>query len=124
VPVNPVSAQPVGPAPVAAPAMPTSAPVTPGVAPTSTLTVSKTVSYSSPAGKEEINFAITTENGIVTALSVTPKTDHPVSNNYQKVFATNAPAQVVGKSLKGLKVSTVSGASLTTWSFNEFVAGF
>jgi hypothetical protein len=80
----------------------------------STETFSKTVSYLSPAGQDEITFSLETKEGIITSLVVTPKTANPVSSNYQKNFASKAPAQVVGKALKGLKVSTVSGGSLTT----------
>ena len=132
--VSEPSSMPVPPAPVkSTPTSGASMPVPPSTNPTQPASVppapqakietfSKTMSYSSPGGQDEVTFSVETKDGIITSLAVTPKGSNPVSINYQKNFASKAPAQVVGKSLKGLKVSTVSGASLTTWAFNEFVA--
>ena len=97
----------IAPTPATSPVSPAPAPVTnsstPAPAPvapqTKIETLSKTVSYLSPAGQENITFSIKTKDGIITNLSVTPQASHPVSSGYQTSFASNAPALIVGKSL-------------------------
>lgn len=59
------------------------------------------------------------EKGIVTEMIVNGATingETPIDK-----FATNAPSQVIGKSLNWLKIDSVSGASYVTMGFNEFL---
>ncbi len=86
------------------------------------VTETKELSYTSPAGPESIKVSITTQNGIITNVMATPLATAPISLKLQTAFADNVSKSVVGKNLKGLKVDTVSGASLTTGAFNEFLA--
>lgn len=85
-------------------------------------TKSGQVNYKNPAGSDSMKVNITTKNGIITEASVTPMATNPVSLKFQQGFAGKISGSVVGKSVKGLKVDTVSGASLTTAAFNDFLA--
>ncbi len=87
-----------------------------------TNTVTKTISYQSPAGSESIKLSITAKDGIITAASATPFATDSTSLFMQKGFAEKVSGAVVWKAVKGLKVDTISGASLTTGAFNIFLA--
>ena len=66
--------------------------------------------------------SVTTQSGIITAASITPMATDEESLDYQKAFASKISETVVGKNINGLKIDTVSGASLTTGAFNTFLA--
>lgn len=85
-------------------------------------TKSGQANYKTPAGSDSMKVSITTKNGIITETSATPMATNPVSLRFQQSFAGKISGNVVGKSIKGLKVDTVSGASLTTAAFNDFLA--
>lgn len=80
------------------------------------------LSYTSPAGKETIKTNLTVKNGIITDVSTTPLATHPISLKLQTAFSAKVSESVIGKAIKGLKVDTISGASLTTGAFNDFLA--
>lgn len=65
--------------------------------------------------------SVTTKDGVITEVSVTPLA-RGTSLMYQQAFAGDVSGSVVGKAIKGLKVDTISGASLTTAAFNDFLA--
>ncbi|MFA6091199.1 MAG: hypothetical protein WC774_05505 [Candidatus Gracilibacteria bacterium] len=80
------------------------------------------VPHGTPAGTENMKASITTQSGIIIAASITPMATDEESIDYQKAFASKISQVVVGKNINGLKVDTVSGASLTTAAFNTFLA--
>lgn len=69
-----------------------------------------------------MKISITTKDGVITTVNTTPLATNEISLKLQNAFAANVSANVVGKAVKGLKVDTVSGASLTTNAFNEYLA--
>ncbi|MCX7996852.1 MAG: hypothetical protein N2691_03835 [Patescibacteria group bacterium] len=75
--------------------------------------------YKSPAGAEEINVTLIVANDVVTAVTIVPKAEHPISQRWQKVTADGIAQQVVGKSLDEIAVDNVSGSSLTPIGFME-----
>jgi hypothetical protein len=80
------------------------------------------LSYTSPAGKDTVKVSMVTQNGIITSVTTTPLATHPISLKLQTAFAEGVSKSVVGKPIKGLKVDTVSWASLTTTAFNTYLA--
>lgn len=101
---------------------PTPAAPTESTTPQGGVTKTQYLSYKSPAGDDTMSVSVTTKDGVVTAVSATPEATNPISLQLQKAFADNVSGKVVGKSVKNLKVDTISGASLTTKAFNDFLA--
>lgn len=81
-------------------------------------TYSATGSYQSPGGGEKITVSITLKDDTVTASTVSQKANNPDGEEYQSEFARNYKSQVVGKKLSAIKLSRVSGSSLTSQGFN------
>jgi len=79
------------------------------------------VSYSVPRGQESIQVSLTLANGVVTGVSIHNSENDFDSAQYQEEFAADYKAQVVGKSISGLRVSVIAGASDTTQAFNTAV---
>lgn len=107
------------------------------VAPSTTSTpIDSTVSHSSykdgtytassnyyvPHGSENIQVTVTLKNGVVTSSSITNSEGDRDSAAYQQDFASLYKSYVVGKSIKGLSLSRISGASDTTQGFNDALA--
>ncbi len=85
-------------------------------------TYSATGSYMSPGGNEQIGVTVTLKNDVITSASVTPK---PVSEDgarFQDIFASNFKQYVIGKDISSVKLTTVSGSSLTPGGFNDALA--
>lgn len=78
-------------------------------------------SYTSPGGNEKVGVSLTLAGGVVTAVTVTPESENPTGQQYQGRFASGISGEVVGKQLNELKVSKVSGSSLTSGGFNDAV---
>ncbi|AND16998.1 FMN-binding protein [Rathayibacter tritici] len=78
-------------------------------------------SYTSPGGNEKVGVSLTLAGGVVTDVTVTPESENPTGQQYQGRFASGISGEVVGKSLDDLKVSKVSGSSLTSGGFNDAV---
>jgi hypothetical protein len=114
-------------APAPAPVTPveTVAPVTPEVTPVETPaaaeTTTKVVQYQSPAGQEDVEFTVTVENGLITAVTSKTLATNDISKNLQNAFSSEVSAKVVGKSVSGFDVDVLGGASLTTAAFENFV---
>ena len=87
-----------------------------------TLSYNETMQYHVGPNVESVGFAITTKEGIIKSLVVTPKPSDKASEGFQKHFAERAVIDIVGKPLAGLKVHAVGGASLTTEAFQAFAA--
>ncbi len=75
--------------------------------------------YLSPGGNEKIDVSLTVKDGIVTDSSVTQTANNQNSANYQAMFKENYKPSVVGKALKDISLSRVSGSSLTSQGFND-----
>lgn len=83
--------------------------------------VSRTVTYTSPAGKERINFVVQVKDGIIASVSAIPWATNKISKSLQKAFAKNITKAVVGKKAKNLDIDVIGWASLTTVAFEQFV---
>lgn len=95
------------------------------VAATGTLkdgTYTETGRYQSPAGNDSIKVTLTLTNSVVTNLKVTPNATNPTAKQYQGDFVSGINALVVGKKIDSLKISQVSGSSLTSTGFNAAIA--
>jgi uncharacterized protein with FMN-binding domain len=78
-------------------------------------------SYDSPGGTEKIKVTITLASSVVTATSATSEANDPTASQYQSYFISSYKSQVVGKKITDIKLSNVSGSSLTSQGFNEAV---
>jgi hypothetical protein len=99
---------------------PTTPVVTPAPVP-AVVTHSNTVSYRTPDGSASITFSATTKAGVITAASSTTHAGG-TSGYYQDAFAQRVSGAVMGKKIAGLNLSAIAGASLTTASFEQFIA--
>jgi uncharacterized protein with FMN-binding domain len=103
--------------------------------PTSTLTTTTTTTTASsayadgtytassdyyvPHGDETIQVTLTLSNGTITNASIVNSEGDPTSASYQEGFASEYKSYVVGKSIAGLQLSRISGASDTTQGFDD-----
>lgn len=79
-------------------------------------------SYNSPGGQQSVVVDVTLEaDGTITAVTVEPQADGGNSKQYQERFASGIAAEVEGKKIDDLKVSKVSGSSLTSGGFNAAI---
>ncbi len=92
--------------------------------PSTVVTRTETVYYDTPAGSHPVEFAVTVDSGVITAVAVTPKAEHEISQKLQTAFASNITEKVVGKKISELELSAVGGASLTTTAFNAYIRSF
>lgn len=80
---------------------------------------SKTVAFEIPyevgSNKVMMKGRMVLENGIVKSVEV------PGAMGPQATFVAGVEKEAYGKPVKGLQVDTISGASLTTAAFNEFL---
>ncbi len=100
----------------------TSTPTTPAPAATSTAykdgTYTAKGTYTSPAGPEAINVTLTIKDDIITSATVVSLATNVKSITMQGQFIAGFKTQVIGKDISTLKVSKVSGSSLTPLGFN------
>lgn len=75
--------------------------------------------YIAPSGKESIDAAVTIKNNIIIAVNVKNVAVNDKSKKYQDEFIKGISGQIVGKNIKDVKVSYISGASLTAKAFDE-----
>ncbi len=68
---------------------------------------SRTVIYTSPAGKERINFVVQVKDGIISSVSAVPRATNKISKSLQKAFAKNITKAVVGKKAKNLDIDVI-----------------
>ncbi len=110
---------------------PDTAPLAP-VSPTLTATAStsqapamttrtETVSYMSPAGKDEVEFSVTLKDGVITAASSKTLATNDASKYNQDNFAKALAGKVVGKKSADFDIDAIGGASLTTAAFEKFI---
>lgn len=82
-------------------------------------TYTANATYNSPGGSGKISITIALTNGVITSSSFSGTPSNPVSEKLQSGFNSAYKQQVIGKSIEGLNLSVVNGASLTTRSFTE-----
>jgi uncharacterized protein with FMN-binding domain len=75
--------------------------------------------YYVPHGYESITVNLTLQNGKITGASIQNSEGDPESARFQEDFASAYKSYVVGKSISGLQLGVVSGASDTTQGFND-----
>ena len=76
-------------------------------------------SYNSPGGPDKISITLTLKNNIVSSVSAIPMAGDPKSANYQQRFISGYQTFVVGKNIDTIKLTNVSGSSLTPIGFND-----
>lgn len=75
-------------------------------------------SYAYHSGTESIKVSVTLSSGVVKDVTVTPQAKNPVSKEKQADFIANYKEMVIGKNIDEVKLSKVSGSSLTPIGFN------
>ena len=78
-------------------------------------------SYDSPGGLDHVTVNLTLANDLITDISVTATGDRE-SQQYQAKFLSGYKQYVLGKNIATLKLTKVSGSSLTSGGFNDAVA--
>lgn len=78
--------------------------------------------YDSPGGNETVSVSVTLKNGVVTDSTVTTSARNPTGKRYQSLFVENYKEQVTGKNINDIRLSKVSGSSLTSSGFNNALA--
>lgn len=82
-----------------------------------------TVGYAVPNGDiENLAVTVTLTNGIISDISFSMTPTNKESSEYYNKFKNSFPkSQVVGKTISGVSLSRVGGASLTTNAFNKAI---
>jgi len=76
--------------------------------------------YFTPDGDESIKISLTlSADGTITATAATAQSISHDSKEYQDRFIRGYKSQVVGRSINGLSLGNISGASLTPIGFNK-----
>lgn len=82
-------------------------------------TYSAVGNYSSPAGGEEVVISLTLKDTLVTDSQFTGKATHPTSKQWQNAFGSGYKEKIIGKSIKELSLTVISGSSLTPKGFMD-----
>jgi len=77
--------------------------------------------YQSPEGSESIDVSVTLDDGVITAVEVTPNATSGNAERYQTQFAGGIADVVVGVAIDDLSVDKVAGSSLTSGGFNDAI---
>jgi uncharacterized protein with FMN-binding domain len=77
--------------------------------------------YISPGGKEKVNVSLTVSSDVVADATVTSGANDPTAVSYQTLFISGYKPKVIGKKLSSIKLTNVSGSSLTSQGFNSAV---
>lgn len=75
--------------------------------------------YTSPGGTEQIDVKLTLKGNMVSDAEVVPLAERPISKKFQGEFVAGYKEFVVGKKLDEIKISKVSGSSLTPKGFTD-----
>ncbi|GEM_PF-1176804 len=75
--------------------------------------------YISPAGGEEVNVSLTLKDTTITSAEFTGKAENPTSRQWQNIFKDGYREKVIGKPIKELSLTVVSGSSLTPKGFMD-----
>ncbi len=82
-------------------------------------TYNATGTYNSPGGTEEIAVTITINGNTISDATVTPQAASSTSKQYQSEFVAGYKKLVIGKNIDEVKLTKVSGSSLTPRGFND-----
>jgi uncharacterized protein with FMN-binding domain len=82
-------------------------------------TYNATGHYDSPGGTEAVKVSLTINNDTVSAANVQSGANDPTALSYQTIFISGYKSFVVGKKINTIKLSNVSGSSLTSQGFND-----
>jgi uncharacterized protein with FMN-binding domain len=82
-------------------------------------TYTATGNYTSPGGNESISLSVTLQGDIITDSSVQEGATDPEAREYQEDFISGYKAFVTGKNISSVRLSRVSGSSLTSGGFNR-----
>jgi len=82
-------------------------------------TYSATGSYNSPGGQESIAVSVTLKGDTVVDSTVESEADDPTAAQFQADFISGYKSLVVGKNINSIRLSRVSGSSLTSKGFNN-----
>lgn len=74
--------------------------------------------YRTPGGTETISVSVTLKDDVITSVSVTGN-GRGDSAEYQSMFKSGVSSLTVGKDIDDVKLSRVSGSSLTSTGFNS-----
>ena len=77
--------------------------------------------YVSPGGNEAITIKVTLKDGVITDTSATSGATDSEAEEYQSQFISGYKSLVVGKSIDSVRLSRVSGSSLTSQGFNDAI---
>ena len=107
----------------------TPVPTTPSVAPkpvsvdTASQTISFAETYMSPAGKEDVTFTFSVEEGKIKTVTVVSPTQNEVTRKFITKFDTDIKSKIVGVAVKDLaNIDTLGGSSLTPVAYNKALA--
>jgi uncharacterized protein with FMN-binding domain len=80
--------------------------------------------YNSPGGAEQVKVSLTLKNDIITAFNVISLAVRPETKIYQGKFiqGVNGSGLVLGKKITDVKLTKVSGSSLTPKGWNDAIA--
>ena len=85
-------------------------------------TYSADATYTSPGGTEEVHVTVTLDGNTIKTAEVTTDPASGTSTEYQGDFKSGFKNLVVGKNIDDVKLSKVSGSSLTSQGFNAAIA--
>jgi hypothetical protein len=77
--------------------------------------------YATPADTESITLTVTLKNDTITDTTAKVSATSRESKEYAVNFANNYKQLVVGKKINAVKLSRVSGSSLTSQGFNDAI---
>lgn len=80
---------------------------------------SASTTYFVPSGSEDIKVTLTVRSDVITDSQVEHSGKDRESKIFQQEFSEGYKSQVVGKSIKDLQLSSISGASDTSRAFEE-----
>jgi uncharacterized protein with FMN-binding domain len=84
-------------------------------------TYNATGSYESPGGTQSITISVTLKDGVITDSSATEGANDPTAKQHQDEFVGGYKQQIVGKKIDNVRLSRVSGSSLTSQGFNSAI---
>jgi len=84
-------------------------------------TYTATGNYSTPEDTESITVKVTLKDGNITDTSATASMKTEEAKEYAGQFIANYKPLVVGKNISSIKLSRVSGSSLTSQGFNRAI---
>jgi len=82
-------------------------------------TYTATASYETPEASETVTLTATLANNVVTSSTVTTSHNERQAEEYQAAFIDGYKQFVIGKAVKSISLSRVSGSSLTSQGFNS-----